>query len=237
MRLQELVSALAPMLGSFASTQAIEAVAASAIELHEAQLLAAAGLDIHAGKDLIVNIANIILAFAGRVRTPRQLSRCAASRLTSCARLFLQVLLNKTPFFLERGHRYGLIGQNGVGKTTLLTRIAAGDINNFPKDVSCYYIQHEILAEEGTSVSTFMLGQARASAACCVRRRCSWSMGSANTRVCSQVPEGCTRERILGALNAVGFSEERQAAAVSELSGGWRMKLAIARSMLWDAGV
>jgi hypothetical protein len=72
-----------------------------------------------------------------------------------------QVLLNKTPFFLERGHRYGLIGQNGVGKTTLLTRIAAGDINNFPKDVSCYYIQHEILAEEGTSVSTFMLGQVR----------------------------------------------------------------------------
>jgi ABC-type hemin transport system ATPase subunit len=79
--------------------------------------------------------------------------------LTSCA---AQVLLNKTPFFLERGRCYGLIGQNGVGKTTLLTRIAAGDINNFPKDVSCYYIQHEILAEAGTGVLTFMLGQVRA---------------------------------------------------------------------------
>jgi len=51
-----------------------------------------------------------------------------------------------------------------------------------------------------------------------------------------QVPEGCGQDRIIAALNAVGFSEERQAAAVSELSGGWRMKLAIARSMLWDAG-
>jgi ATPase subunit of ABC transporter with duplicated ATPase domains len=71
------------------------------------------------------------------------------------------VLLNKTPFFLERGHCYGLVGQNGVGKTTLLTRVAAGDINNFPKDVSCYYIQHEILAEAGTGVLTFMLGQVR----------------------------------------------------------------------------
>ena len=70
------------------------------------------------------------------------------------------MLLNKTPFYLERGHCYGLVGQNGVGKTTLLTRVAAGDINNFPKDVSCYYIQHEILAEEGTSVLDFMLGQA-----------------------------------------------------------------------------
>lgn len=118
------------------------------------------------------------------------------------------MLLNKTPFYLERGHRYGLIGQNGVGKTTLLTRVAAGDINNFPKNVSCYYIQHEILAEAGTSVTTFME---------------------------SQVPEGCPHSRIGGALKAVGFSDERAAAAVSELSGGWRMKLAIARSMLWNA--
>lgn len=119
------------------------------------------------------------------------------------------MLLNKTPFYLERGHCYGLVGQNGVGKTTLLTRVAAGDINNFPKDVSCYYIQHEILAEAGTSVTTFMLGQ---------------------------VPEGCGEDRINAALDAVGFSAERKQAAVSELSGGWRMKLAIARSMLWDAG-
>jgi ATPase subunit of ABC transporter with duplicated ATPase domains len=150
------------------------------------------------------------------------------------------VLLNKTPFFLERGHRYGLIGQNGVGKTTLLTRIAAGDINNFPKDVSCYYIQHEILAEEGTSVSTFMLGQVRALTP---RRPVrAWLRDAGCLRFCvrartrTQVPEGCSHARIIGALDAVGFSEERQAAAVSELSGGWRMKLAIARSMLWDAG-
>ena len=49
------------------------------------------------------------------------------------------------------------------------------------------------------------------------------------------MPDGCSRERIIAALDDVGFSEERQAAAVNELSGGWRMKLAIARSMLWDA--
>lgn len=38
---------------------------------------------------------------------------------------------------LERGRRYGLLGQNGVGKTTLLTRVAAGDIVGFPKDIHC----------------------------------------------------------------------------------------------------
>lgn len=95
-----------------------------------------------------------------------------------------------------------------MGKTTLLTRIAAGDINNFPKEVSTYYIQHEILAEAGTSVTMFMHGQ---------------------------VPEGCTTAEIMAALYEVGFTDERASAAVSELSGGWRMKLAIARSMLWNA--
>ena len=133
-----------------------------------------------------MDIPNIILAFAGRV------------------------LMNKTAFYLERYHRYGLVGQNGVGKTTLLNRVAAGDINGWPHDVSVYYIQHEIVSEAGTSTRDFMK---------------------------SLVPEGTTMERIVGALTQVGFSEERQSAAVSELSGGWRMKLAIARSMLWDAQV
>ena len=164
------------MLSSYVDAQAMGALVQSTFALHEERLLAAAGLDVHAGKDMIVNIPNIILAFAGRVRPA-----CAG---TACARLnpSPQVLLNKTPFYLERGRCYGLIGQNGVGKTTLLTRIAAGDINNFPKEVSCYYIQHEILAEAGTGVLTFMLGQVRCAVAsssvrtaadtCCVALRC-----------------------------------------------------------------
>jgi len=181
---EELSAVLLPMLNPFTEARAIAALCISVVALHEERVLAAMGADLHAGKNMLVNIPNIILAFAGRV------------------------LLNKTPFFMEQGHRYGLVGMNGVGKTTLLTRVAAGDINNFPKDVSCYYIQHEILAEAGTSVTTFMLGE---------------------------VPEGCGMDQIKEALAAVGFSDERAAAAVSELSGGWRMKLAIARSMLWNA--
>jgi len=181
---QELLAVMAPVLSPFANDAVISAVCESAAALHEEHVRASAGTDALAGRDLIVNIPNIILAFAGRV------------------------LLNKTPFYLERGRRYGLVGNNGVGKTTLLTRVAAGDITGFPKEVSCYYIQHEILAEAGTSVVNFMEGQ---------------------------VPPGCGTQEIKDALTSVGFSEQRAAAAVSELSGGWRMKLAIARSMLWNA--
>lgn len=47
--------------------------------------------------------------------------------------------------------RYGLIGQNGVGKTTLLNRLAAKDINGFPTDLRTWYIRHEVLPPRPTS--------------------------------------------------------------------------------------
>lgn len=40
------------------------------------------------------------------------------------------------------------------------------------------------------------------------------------------------RADVSAALSAVGFTAALQSAAVSELSGGWRMRMAIARSML-----
>jgi ATPase subunit of ABC transporter with duplicated ATPase domains len=120
------------------------------------------------------------------------------------------VLLSKTHLLLERNHRYGLIGQNGQGKTTLLNRVAAGDIKGFPTETSVYYIQHEILSEGFIAVKEFMMGQ---------------------------VPEGTQEDTIVKALLDVGFTHETMEKGVGELSGGWRMKLAIARSMLWDARI
>ena len=137
-------------------------------------------------KDFIVDLQGIILAFAGRV------------------------LLQRTNFSLERGKVYGIVGQNGTGKTTLLNRVAAKDIAGFPPDVSVYYIQHEILSEKEETIVDFMV---------------------------QMVPEGVTRETVVNTLAEVGFDDDRLKATIQSLSGGWRMKLAIARAMLWDAEV
>ena len=74
------------------------------------------------GKDYGVDVQNAILAFAGRV------------------------LLKGCDLRFERGRRYGLIGQNGVGKTTLLNRLAAKDITGFPTEVRAPCIRVGALA-------------------------------------------------------------------------------------------
>ena len=118
-----------------------------------------------------------------------------------------KVLLRPTSLKLERGRRYGMVGQNGAGKTTLLTRLAAGDINGFPKDIRCVFVQHEVLVTLEQTILAFMTSQAS-----------TLDANAADVKPC---------------LEAVGFTPEMiTEKMVSELSGGWRMRLAIARAML-----
>ncbi len=49
--------------------------------------------------------------------------------------------------------------------------------------------------------------------------------------------KGVSRDRVSATLAEVGFSEEGQAAPITSLSGGWKMKLALARAMLQEAQV
>lgn len=46
---------------------------------------------------------------------------------------------------------------------------------------------------------------------------------------------GTSRSKIVEQLVQVGFDESRQADTVGGLSGGWKMKLELARAMLYNA--
>ena len=91
-----------------------------------------------------------------------------------------------------------------------MTRLAAGDINGFPPDIRCVFVQHEVLVTLEQTILAFMTSQA--------------STLDANV------------EDVVPCLEAVGFTREMiEEKMVSELSGGWRMRLAIARAMLQKA--
>lgn len=124
-----------------------------------------------------------------------------------------KILLNTATLRLKRGHRYGLCGKNGTGKSTLMRAITNGQVEGFPSpdEVRTFYVEHDIDgSEESTSVLQFIVDDKRILA---------------------------TEAEIKEALATVGFDETRQAQPIGSLSGGWKMKLALARAMLFKADI
>jgi len=124
-----------------------------------------------------------------------------------------KILLNTATLRLKRGHRYGLCGKNGTGKSTLMRAITNGQVEGFPSpdEVRTFYVEHDIDGSEAdTSVLQFILSDKRILA---------------------------TEAEVIDTLASVGFSDERQKHAIGSLSGGWKMKLALARAMLFKADI
>ncbi|KAF9980249.1 [NU+] prion formation protein 1 [Modicella reniformis] len=124
------------------------------------------------------------------------------------------MLLNHTKLRLHRGHRYGLCGQNGAGKTTLMRSISQGKVDGFPSPdvLRTVFVEHALQGEKGEmNVSDFIASDTNL----------------ANT----------SANEIAKALSSVGFTEEMQKAKVASLSGGWKMKLELARAMLVNADI
>ena len=57
-------------------------------------------------------------------------------------------LLRHTSLAVNRGRIYGLVGKNGVGKTTLLTKLANREISGFPRDCATVMVKHELVGED-----------------------------------------------------------------------------------------
>jgi elongation factor 3 len=126
------------------------------------------------------------------------------------------LLLSHTNLRLLKGHRYGLCGRNGAGKSTLMRSIAEGKLEGFPSkdELRTCFVEHNQGEDADLSILEFI----------------------------SKDPELATegQERISEVLAQVGFTagpEGRQSHKVGSLSGGWKMKLALARAMLMRADV
>lgn len=124
-----------------------------------------------------------------------------------------KILLHHATMRLKRGHRYGLLGRNGTGKSTLMNAIVNNQVEGFPdpSQVRTFYVQHDIDgSEESISIIDWVLSDKRLLA---------------------------TPEEIKSTLESVGFDEEKQQHSIGSLSGGWKMKLALARAILFRADI
>lgn len=130
-----------------------------------------------------------------------------------------KILLHNTKMRLLRGNKYGLLGGNDSGKTTLMRSIANNQVEGFPdtNEVRTVFVEADIQGEQShlTCVDYILYDDKIKALA-------------------------ITRDEVIAVMNTVGFTDDGKAKplhAVSTLSGGWRMKLALARAMLQKADI
>lgn len=61
-----------------------------------------------------------------------------------------KALLDKATVRLARGRKYGLVGRNGIGKTTLINAICRRELDNMPKNLHVLQVEQEIPGDDIT---------------------------------------------------------------------------------------
>ena len=164
-------------------------------------------------------------------------------------------LLSSASLRVEPGECVGLVGNNGCGKSTLLRCIAgkrdvdAGRVAVSPE------VRVGFLEQTGTGGSTrSVLEEARsrmaataAAAALTEAEACAAAAAPATAAAAAaslqaaqdafEAAGGASAERRVAAcLDGLGFSREQWSMPCSQLSGGWQMRVALARLLLSPAG-
>jgi elongation factor 3 len=121
-----------------------------------------------------------------------------------------KILLNQTHLRLKRGQRYGLLGPNGSGKTTLMRAINNEQVEGFPKqsEVKTVYVEHDL--DSADTEQTVI----------------AWTM-----KKLADVGIETSQKDVEATLIEFGFNQEQLDNLITSLSGGWKMKLALARAV------
>jgi ATP-binding cassette subfamily F protein 3 len=157
-------------------------------------------------------------------------------------RLGGRTLLDGADLTVDPGRRIGLVGRNGAGKSTLLRAIAGelgldgGDIR-LARNARLATVRQEAPEGPASLLDTVLQGDPERLAL----------LHEAETAEPLRLAEVHERLRTIGAdsaparaatiLAGLGFDEAAQARPVSEFSGGWRMRVALATALFANPDV
>jgi ATP-binding cassette, subfamily F, member 3 len=149
-------------------------------------------------------------------------------------RLGERLLIDRATVALATGARVGLVGRNGAGKTTLF-RLIANEISpesgsiSVPKQTRMGRVEQE--APGGTqTLIDFVLEADKERAGLLAEAETArepMRIAEIQTRLVD-IDAHAAPARAASILNGLGFDEAAQNRALSEFSGGWRMRVALA---------
>uniref|UniRef100_A0A674A6X1 ATP-binding cassette sub-family F member 3 n=1 Tax=Salmo trutta TaxID=8032 RepID=A0A674A6X1_SALTR len=151
-------------------------------------------------------------------------------------------LLQGAELSLSTGRRYGLIGRNGLGKTTLLKMLASRSLR-VPAHITILHVEQEVAGDDTGALQSVLESDT-------VREGLLTEERLLNARIANGTAEGMETIRLseiyakLEEIEAdkaparasiilcgLGFSPKMQTQTTKEFSGGWRMRLALARAL------
>ena len=155
-----------------------------------------------------------------------------------------QLFVNAT-LKIVKGHRYGLLGPNGKGKTTILRHIVSGQLPH-PPTWDILLVEQEAKATERSVLEEVLSADAEGQRLISEEHRLMSELenctdGDQMTVISEQlerviqdmVGRGADKQeaQVRRILNGLGFVGQLQDRKVSEFSGGWRMRVSLAKAL------
>ncbi|KAJ6806413.1 ABC transporter F family member 4 [Iris pallida] len=154
-------------------------------------------------------------------------------------------LLKNASVKISHGRRYGLVGPNGMGKSTLLKLLAWRKIP-VPRNIDVLLVEQEIVGDDRTALEAVVsaneeLVRLRKEAAVLSERAEEDGRDDDDDNDGERLAEIYERLQLIGSdaaeaqaskiLAGLGFTKEMQRRATRSFSGGWRMRISLARAL------